>query len=134
MCSIFSVGLSKPYNERSDVYSLSLLGWEILELALPFASLQSSERFLHFVWKEDGPKMRPPISKKMSSTIKTLLEKGWSGNYKERPSASEFEDSMRKECVAFNQELGVNPGGRRSTYIFVKGHGEQVNENKRKTV
>eukprot|EP00526_Cylindrotheca_closterium_P009517 CAMPEP_0113608004 /NCGR_PEP_ID=MMETSP0017_2-20120614/3689_1 /TAXON_ID=2856 /ORGANISM="Cylindrotheca closterium" /LENGTH=431 /DNA_ID=CAMNT_0000516651 /DNA_START=71 /DNA_END=1366 /DNA_ORIENTATION=- /assembly_acc=CAM_ASM_000147 len=123
------VGLGKPYNEKSDVYSLSLLGWEILEMALPFAAIKSTQRFLHHVWKEDGPKMRPPISKKISKEVKGLLEKGWGGNHKQRPSASEFEGFMRKQCVAFNEEIGVNPGARRSTFIFVKGQGETVNEN-----
>ncbi|CAJ1950206.1 unnamed protein product [Cylindrotheca closterium] len=126
------VALGKPYNEKSDVYSLSLLGWETLELTLPYANF-TTERFIQHVWKEDGPKVRPPISKKISPKVKTLLEKAWGENQRARPSASEFEDIMRKECVAFNQEIGTDSGrSRRSTYIFVKGQGETVNANKRR--
>jgi len=126
------VGLSQPYNEKADVYSLSLLVWEILELAQPYAALKSCRHVEEYIWKETGPKLRPTISKAMSKEVKKLLEKAWSGKQQERPSAAEFEGIMRKECVSFDKDFGVNPGARRSTYIFVKGQGETVNSNKRR--
>lgn len=126
------VGLNQPYNEKSDVYSLGLLVWEILELAKPYAAFKTCQRFIDGVWKESGPKFRPAISKGMPKEVKKVVEKAWSAKQQERPSAAEFEGIMRKECVSFDKELGVNPGARRSTFIFVKGKGETVNSNNMK--
>lgn len=128
----FSVALGLKYNEKADVYSLTLLVWEILELIQPYASFRSTERFLKSAWDPKGPKLRPPISKHVDKEVKVLLEKAWDSDFKARPSASEFEDTMRKLCVAFNEEIGANPGARRSTFIFVKGQGEVNNLSTRR--
>ena len=97
-------------------------------MTLPFAPFRSTERFIKTVWDPKGPKLRPPISKKLNKDVKALIEKAWDGDFKTRPSASEFEDKMRKICEAFNQEVAQNVGARRSTFIFVKGQGEKINE------
>jgi len=126
------VALGLKYNEKADVYSLTLLVWEILELIQPYASFRSTARFLKSAWDPKGPKLRPPISKHVDKEVKVLLEKAWDSDFKARPSASEFEDTMRKLCVAFNEEIGANPGARRSTFIFVKGQGEVNNLSTRR--
>lgn len=107
--------------------------YEILEMAQPFVSFTAVGRFLNRFWSSKGAQFRPPISKLVhTKEVKSLLDKAWSTKHQERPSASEFEDIMRKECVAFNQDLGMNVSARRSTFIFVKGQGEKVNELKRR--
>lgn len=80
-----------PYNELCDVYSFSLLLWELLSLQKPYQHL-SSASMRHRVWRpyleeEEVPAERPRIHwSTWPLAIQDLLQKGWSPTQKVRPS------------------------------------------------
>jgi serine/threonine protein kinase len=130
-CSEFSpfvVGLGQPYNEKSDVYSLSLLFWEMLTLKRAYAHFRGMGRFQEHVWGEGGAQTRPTIPRKVSTELRALLELSWSANQNRRPSALQFEKSVRHLCLSLNASMRVNHSTRRSTFVFVRGKGETVNK------
>lgn len=122
------VGLGQPYNEKSDVYSLSLLFWEILILKQPYSYFRGMGPFQEHVWGEGGSQVRPAIPPKVSKDIRSLLERAWSANQKTRPTALQFEKTLRQICLSFNSSMRVNHNTRRSTFVFVRGQGETVNK------
>jgi serine/threonine protein kinase len=120
------VGLGKPYNETSDVYSLALLFWEIMHLYQPYIGFSGVNNFRNEVWK--GPQIRPMISKKVPFELKVLLERAWSPDLTKRPSASEFEGIVRTNCLALNKSMRVTHDKRRSTFVLVSGGKSTRNE------
>jgi serine/threonine protein kinase len=131
ICSEFSpfvVGLGQPYNEKSDVYSLSLLFWEILTLKQPYAYYRGMGPFEEHVWGEGGAQARPTIPKKVSTEIRALIERSWSADQSRRPSALQFEKSVRQLCLSVTASERRNHSSRRSTFVFVRGKGETVNK------
>jgi len=79
-----------PYNELCDVYSFSLLLWELLSLQKPYKHL-SPASMRHCVWQpyfeEEGVPERPRIHwSTWPMAIQDLLQKGWSPTLKVRPS------------------------------------------------
>ncbi|CAJ1950265.1 unnamed protein product [Cylindrotheca closterium] len=77
------VALGLPYNELCDVYSFSLLLWELLSLQKPFQHLSPvSMRESVFLSKE-----RPRIHwSTWPIVLQDLLERSWSSCLSERPS------------------------------------------------
>jgi serine/threonine protein kinase len=126
--STFLVGLGQPYNEKSDVYSLSLLFWEILTLKRPYAYFRGMGPFKEHVWGEGGAQARPTIPRKVSTELRALIERSWSANQNRRPSALQFEKSVRHLCLSVTASMRVNHNTRRSTFVFVRGKGETVNK------
>jgi len=97
------------YNFSADVYSFTVLLWEILTLKRPFEGFSSEQ---HFQLVGNGT-YRPSISKKYSTPVKRLLEDGWSSNLHNRPSFEEIdkffsgcEDSIYQTLI--DQEKGDN--------------------------
>lgn len=125
------VALGLPYNESCDVYSLTILVWEIVTFGCfgtPFEKFKSLAKFHDNVWGKK--QVRPPIPKSLSSVMKSLLERGWSGDLNVRPTAAQFESELQSECLGIDKQIRVTHT-RRSTFLFVKGRGEVVNASSR---
>lgn len=84
------------YNETCDVYSFSLLLWQVLSLKTPFENIKMSV-FPENVWV--GPLKRPPVDPKWPSKIKLLLQQGWSADFLERPPMSTAMEILKQELV-----------------------------------
>ncbi len=122
------VGLGKPYNESCDMFSYSILLWEILNLKRPYGPI-SPEDLQSQVW---GPcKKRPPIrsprGKKrkrkqglIGTPLQILMKRGWSFNPEERPKMVHVENILRNECISFRNgdDSGLEHNTRRSTHVF----------------
>jgi serine/threonine protein kinase len=67
------IALGQPYNELCDVYSFSILFWEILQLQLPFAGYTMATRMERVVHGGE----RPPIKESWPSAFKKLLRSGF---------------------------------------------------------
>jgi len=87
------VGRNRPYNQKADIYSLSLVLWECLSLKKPFAS---HSRSLHREMILEGNE-RPPIEDFWPCGIKSLLQCSWSVNIRIRPNTKTFHSIMNQE-------------------------------------
>lgn len=76
------VGLDMGYGPPADVYSFSILLWEIFALKKPFAKIKSATEFTKIVFQKGE---RPKPGKNWQPDIKELLEDGWSSYPNERP-------------------------------------------------
>ncbi|CAM9790162.1 unnamed protein product [Chrysoparadoxa australica] len=80
------VVLNQPYNEKSEVYSLSILLWEMFTFKKPYSGLSVDD----FTTKVVRGGERPPIDKKKwPKDLQDLFEYMWKSNLDERASMIE---------------------------------------------
>jgi hypothetical protein len=103
----------------------------MMNLKRPFLDQKSLDHFQENVWVNSGPQVRPSVPKKLASNIKKLLERSWDSNLKVRPSAAQFENALRVECLILRKDMPVSHNERRSTYLLVRGKGETINQSAR---
>ena len=96
------VALGQPYNEKCDVYSFSILLWQILAMETPFEGY-SMGMFQRKVTKGGT---RPGPDPKWPQEISDILRRGW-GPSKNRPSMEDMVDTLREE-VNKNADEEVN--------------------------
>jgi serine/threonine protein kinase len=87
------VALDKPYNESVDVYSFSMLLWEILKLETPFAGFTMS-MFAKSVTKGGA---RPKCDPKWPKELTSLITRGWDNDITKRPSMEDVCEYLRDE-------------------------------------
>mmetsp|Transcript_23754 Transcript_23754/g.38676 ORF Transcript_23754/g.38676 Transcript_23754/m.38676 type:complete len:829 (+) Transcript_23754:165-2651(+) len=87
------VGLDKGHGLPADVYSFSILLWEIFSLKKPFAKIKNSKEFKKVVF-EGGE--RPKLGKNWSIEMREELESGWSEDPHERPNMDDFAELLSK--------------------------------------
>jgi serine/threonine protein kinase len=87
--------LRQPYNKGVDVYSLSLIIWQMLTLAVPYNSLETERSFERSIaLKNLRPPLRllPPL---LAKCIKPVLSRGWQGRVQSRSTISELRCGIR---------------------------------------
>lgn len=89
------VCIGDPYNRKADVYSFTVLFWQILSLEVPYDNYDYSFFYNNVMCGKD----RPKISKSWPSRWTDLLECGWSRNLFERPSMAEYLSILEEEMV-----------------------------------
>ncbi|CAM9194167.1 unnamed protein product [Choristocarpus tenellus] len=72
-----------PYNEKADVYSFSIIMWEMCALLKPFAQMDAEEHFREVI--EKGT--RPPLSDAWPVDVILLMEDCWNEDPDCRPVA-----------------------------------------------
>jgi serine/threonine protein kinase len=87
------VALSEPYNLSADIYSFSILFWEILTLSKAFERLSPDEHRDRVIKKGE----RPDLDKSWSPGLCALLEGCWHPNATKRPAAREIYKVIRHE-------------------------------------
>lgn len=76
----------EPYNLKADVFSFSILLWEILALTKPYEGLLGQQvKECVSVYGE-----RPSVSRSWPQAIRKLLRSGWSDSITSRPTMKEF--------------------------------------------
>ena len=73
---------NESYNLSADIYSFSILLWEILTLETPFEGMDRKE-FMKLVASGTS---RPHIPRSIPLHVRNLLEEGWSSDLHNRPS------------------------------------------------
>ena len=113
-------GLYKPYNLSADVYSFSMLLWEIISLRQPLKGFNYSQLKKEVFHQE----YRPPLKKVWHRGLRSLISVGWHHNPSKRPSMDEIYDKLRTlytvlapGCVS---EEEISHNRRRSTYISAR--------------
>jgi hypothetical protein len=117
------VALEKPYGFSCDAYSFAILFWQIYSCKTPF-EVYGMKSLRTRVWGEE--QKRPYIQPDWPVTIKTLLEKSWNQNVKERPTFQQIYNILREECVGARDgdEEGLEHSRRRSTFVFTGKSGK----------
>lgn len=92
------VALEKPYNLKSDVYSFSVLFWELLSVEMPYHSL-NRERFLVNVCKR-GKRHR--LDSSWPKAVRDLIQRCWADQISTRPSMDEV--CLALECIRHKEE------------------------------
>lgn len=93
------VALGKPYNELCDVYSFSILLWQMLELDTPFEGFTMSM----FTKKVVEGGARPLVNDKWSEELQAVMRKGW-GPISKRPSMIDVCEVLREELSRLTDE------------------------------
>lgn len=103
----------QPYNTKVDVYSFTILLWEMLALKKPYGKCSDAERLQEDVVSKH---VRPDIDTKWPSPIKDLLEMGWDSDLHERPSMMVVENILRYQVsqLCCEDVNSVNHNRRRS--------------------
>jgi len=81
------VYLGQSYGLPVDVYSFSILLWEILSLTSPFENFTSLLKHANAVYKKHR---RPHMGKSWPKVLKTILESGWHKDPSRRASMDEI--------------------------------------------
>ena len=92
----------------SDIFSLGLLMWELIEGEIPFHDEPNLDGMLPVFW-QDG--RRPPMEsinfQQTPKALRTLIEKCWHGERRRRPSAEQVPcERVRDTSVACERHLG----------------------------
>lgn len=96
------VGTGKPYNEKTDVYSFSILLWYFMALEPPFGLY--TERMI----QDRVPQgKRPVLMDAWPEGIKKLLNMCWSGKIKVRPSFVKVMKLLKEEVFAVDPDRVV---------------------------
>lgn len=82
----------QPYNCKADVWSFSVLLWELMALTKPYDGLVGHQvKECVSVFGE-----RPSIPRSWPTNIRRLLRRGWSESIDERPTMDEVQDTLEK--------------------------------------
>lgn len=92
----------EPYNLRADVFSYSILLWEILALTKPYEGLVGNQvKESVSVFGE-----RPSIPRSWPVAIRRLLRRGWSDSISNRPPMEEVLSTLNKVLEASEKSSG----------------------------
>lgn len=86
------VALGKPYNSTCDVYSFSIMMWQMLKAETPY-ELYTSVKSFRIKVVEGG--VRPKPDDKWPKDIKDLLRDSWSPDIHRRPKMDEVCETIR---------------------------------------
>ena len=87
------------YDSQVDVYSYSILLWEMYHKTVPFSDLQPVDIYEHVVRND----WRLPINQECPKGLKKLITQAWSKNPKDRPTFSQIVELFRSNQINFSQ-------------------------------
>jgi serine/threonine protein kinase len=93
------------YNERCDVYSFAILGWEMLTYQIPFDRLMPVEAAFAVAREARRPDM--PSDPPPPATVQRMLEWCWQQDSMLRPSFAEVVEMLQKEIPGARDRLGA---------------------------
>ena len=84
------VAKEEPVNKKCDVFSFSLVVWELMEHKIPFHDARND--LMASIAIMDGK--RPPITSAWPDYLSALTKQGWSQNSQDRPSFADIVTSL----------------------------------------
>ncbi|KAK8865515.1 hypothetical protein M9Y10_011071 [Tritrichomonas musculus] len=88
------------YAEKSDVYSYSLIAYEIITGRIPFQKMKQFELFRAVVKGE-----RPNIPRSVPSHYRHLLTECWEGDPEKRPTFKEIVDVLKSDIFVNDDDI-----------------------------
>lgn len=82
---------SKPYNMKADVYSFSIIVWEILSGKVPYAFVRRRHQLISEVVEGN---VRPGIDPSWPMTIQGMLESSFDADISKRPVSRFCQSSL----------------------------------------
>lgn len=93
--------MSETYGFPADVYSFSILLWQILTTRTPFADILSPTELASKVLKENK---RPGLGQlECPDTLKNLMKSGWSTDPLKRPTFSAFCEELEQILTQYEE-------------------------------
>jgi len=105
----------RPYNLSADVYSYSILLWEICKLKQAFEGYTFERHYTEVLVNGE----RPLCGKNnWPPALIQLINRGWAEKFSERPSFDEFVNTLKEIVAEFRggDETGLEHSKRRSTF------------------
>jgi len=94
------VALGQPYNLSADVYSFSILFWELVALEKAFGKLSQEEHRETVIKKDD----RPPLKRDWRPAIQHILQNCWKRNPRERTNAQELYKQLKEQVDSYYED------------------------------
>lgn len=125
------VALGRAYNQSCDVYSFTLVFWEMLAMVRPYQEFHREKTFVNRVMYAGT---RPAVRATWSDGCKKILQGGWRSRASKRWSMERIMSVLREELVDFSEQYEkmenssnnnkrFDTSQRRSTFVF---HGRAV--------
>lgn len=95
------VVLCKHYGKPADVFSFSILLWEILSMKQPFKGYDYEKHAKLVVQKGK----RPEVKKEWATLVRSIIKRGWDNNPSNRPTFDQICDSLAGEFSDLDQGL-----------------------------
>ena len=95
-CMAPEVALGQRYNATADVYSFTVVFWQILLLEKPYRGFKDESDFVAKVCLEG---VRPRLKPSLSDTCKEVLQGGWKAAFQERLTMFQINGTLRRELV-----------------------------------
>lgn len=113
------VALQQRYSSTCDVYSFSVLLWEMLALERPYRKFRYEKDFSTKVYVQG---VRPQPRRNWSDSCKDLLTRGWESDPRKRLTIREVKERLYKELIHIrggdDSGLTCNSRERRSTFVW----------------
>lgn len=112
------VGMDQPYNESCDVYSLSMVLWEMFTLRQVFDKYTNETNLIKAIY--NPPYKRPLIKNTWPTPIQVLLHKSWHPMAELRPTMKSVAECLKVQLME-RQDWNTDELDhlrRRSTFVF----------------
>jgi len=97
------VAMAKPYNHKAEIYSFSIVLWEMVALRRPYESIVADDFKRRVCENEERPKI---FEKKWEPQLCDLFSRSWAVDMRARPEAHEIVDELMYLLAAQNDTTG----------------------------
>lgn len=94
------VALGEPYNLSADIYSFSILFWELVALEKAFGKLTQEEHREMVIKKND----RPPLKRDWKPAIQYILQNCWTRNPRQRLNAKDLYNALKEQIDSYYED------------------------------
>lgn len=125
------IALGKPYDKEVDVYSFSILLWEIIGLEWAFNGFDAREYFVQVCARN----LRLPVERKWPAMVRVIIQEGWDPKPEKRPSMkrigvllrAELEDMISDSAIRKRDEQMLNKSKRSARGIIENSRSRRMN-------
>lgn len=90
------IATGRPYNHHCDVYSFSLLLWEMMSLERPYSNIKCAKSLKERIHENHE---RPKLPKKWTKSLRDMIGSGWDHDQFRRPEMSTLSSLLRAELL-----------------------------------